>query len=108
MCEICAGRGGDRCSGNDPYANYDGAFRCLEKDGEIAFLKHTTIHEATLDNPALKSRQVPVLHVNKRDTCIRKGNLRRIEWVVKAVNDQNDELDAIDGKQARTCCFSLM
>ncbi|XP_022703408.1 melanotransferrin-like isoform X2 [Varroa jacobsoni] len=56
MCEICAGRGGDRCSGNDPYANYDGAFRCLEKDGEIAFLKHTTIHEATLDNPALKSR----------------------------------------------------
>lgn len=50
LCQICIGRiPGDRCTPADPYAGFEGAFRCLIEAGEIAFLKHTTIHEM-LDN----------------------------------------------------------
>lgn len=31
----------------DPYAGYEGAFRCLVEVGEIAFLQHTTVDEMT-------------------------------------------------------------
>lgn len=46
LCQLCIGPvPGGRCTDNDPYAGYEGAFRCLLEAGEIAFLKHTTLQE---------------------------------------------------------------
>lgn len=39
MCSLCK----EGCSGSDPYANYDGAIRCLAEVGEVAFVKHSSI-----------------------------------------------------------------
>lgn len=46
LCLLCIGKiPGGRCTDSDPYAGYDGAFRCLLEAGEIAFLKHNTVPE---------------------------------------------------------------
>lgn len=46
LCSLCIGKiPGGRCTDADPYAGYDGAFRCLLEAGEIAFLKHNTVEE---------------------------------------------------------------
>ncbi|XP_054721697.1 melanotransferrin-like [Uloborus diversus] len=47
MCDLCAGDTGTRCTGSDPYANFDGAFQCFVNGSDIAFLKHTTVDEMT-------------------------------------------------------------
>lgn len=48
LCSLCIGKvPGEKCTYQDPYAGYEGAFRCLVEAGEIAFLVHTTIHEMT-------------------------------------------------------------
>lgn len=36
---------GGKCTHRDPYAGFEGAFRCLLEAGDVAFLKHTTISE---------------------------------------------------------------
>lgn len=46
LCSLCIGKiPGGRCTDADPYAGYDGAFRCLLEAGEVAFLKHNTVEE---------------------------------------------------------------
>ncbi|KAI5713494.1 hypothetical protein M8J76_000517 [Diaphorina citri] len=46
LCELCIGRvPGEKCTTADPYAGFEGAFRCLVDKGEVAFLKHTTVQE---------------------------------------------------------------
>lgn len=46
LCLLCIGKiPGGRCTDSDPYAGYDGAFRCLLEAGEVAFLKHNTVPE---------------------------------------------------------------
>ncbi|KAK7866940.1 hypothetical protein R5R35_014716 [Gryllus longicercus] len=56
LCQICIGRiPGERCTPKDPYAGFEGAFRCLMESGEIAFLKHTTVEEMTRKNPRFPS-----------------------------------------------------
>ncbi|KOC70364.1 Serotransferrin [Habropoda laboriosa] len=48
LCKLCIGKlPGGRCTTSDPYAGYEGAFRCLVEAGEIAFLVHTTVNEMT-------------------------------------------------------------
>lgn len=48
LCKICTGKvPGGKCTPADPYAGYDGAFKCLVEAGEIAFLIHTTVQEMT-------------------------------------------------------------
>lgn len=48
LCELCTGKiPGGRCTSADPYAGYQGAFRCLVEAGDVAFLKHTTVTEMT-------------------------------------------------------------
>ncbi|OAD60207.1 Melanotransferrin [Eufriesea mexicana] len=43
LCKLCVGKlPGGKCTTSDPYAGYEGAFRCLVEVGEIAFLVHTT------------------------------------------------------------------
>ena len=42
MCSLCA----SNCAGNEPYAGFLGAFRCLLQRGEVAFLKHNTVQMA--------------------------------------------------------------
>ncbi|KAK9877031.1 hypothetical protein WA026_016058 [Henosepilachna vigintioctopunctata] len=50
LCQLCIGKvPGGRCTNSDPYAGYEGAFRCLLEAGEIAFLKHTTALELIRD-----------------------------------------------------------
>ncbi|XP_075238326.1 transferrin 2 [Lycorma delicatula] len=46
LCALCIGKvPGGKCTSADPYAGFEGAFRCLVEKGEIAFLKHTTVQE---------------------------------------------------------------
>ncbi|KAF5292435.1 hypothetical protein FQA39_LY13982 [Lamprigera yunnana] len=46
LCRLCIGKvPGGKCTDSDPYAGFEGAFRCLLEVGEIAFLKHTTVEE---------------------------------------------------------------
>ncbi|XP_046819828.1 melanotransferrin isoform X1 [Vespa crabro] len=48
LCKLCIGKAPtDKCTNADPYAGYEGAFRCLVNAGEIAFLVHTTVQEMT-------------------------------------------------------------
>ena len=46
LCQLCIGKvPGGKCTDSDPYAGYEGAFRCLLEVGDVAFLKHTTVDE---------------------------------------------------------------
>ncbi|XP_033335223.2 transferrin 2 [Megalopta genalis] len=46
LCKLCIGKiPGERCTSADPYAGYEGAFRCLVEAGEIAFLVNSTVDE---------------------------------------------------------------
>lgn len=48
LCELCIGAvPGGKCTSADPYAGFEGAFKCLVESGDIAFLKHTTVQEMT-------------------------------------------------------------
>ncbi|XP_071485695.1 melanotransferrin-like [Diadema antillarum] len=50
LCNQCRGTGDRHCarSGAEPYYGYAGAFRCLaEGQGDVAFVKHTTVAENT-------------------------------------------------------------
>ncbi|XP_076293770.1 transferrin 2 [Lasioglossum baleicum] len=57
LCKLCIGKiPGDRCTSADPYAGYDGAFKCLIETGEIAFLVHSTVDEMIFDYKDLVKR----------------------------------------------------
>ncbi|KAM8952543.1 serotransferrin-B-like isoform 2-T2 [Pelodytes ibericus] len=46
LCKLCIGKEKNNCARNtnEPYYNYDGAFRCLQDGkGEVAFVKETTV-----------------------------------------------------------------
>ena len=59
LCKLCIGEiPGGRCTESDPYAGYEGAFRCLLEVGEIAFLVHTTVHEMTSTNFDLSTLKI--------------------------------------------------
>lgn len=46
LCQLCIGKvPGGKCTPKDPYAGFEGAFRCLLEAGDIAFVKHTTVQE---------------------------------------------------------------
>lgn len=65
LCSLCIGKvPGGKCTYQDPYAGYEGAFRCLVEAGEIAFLVHTTVHEmtsTTFDFISVKKEQFELL-----------------------------------------------
>ncbi|KAK9296260.1 hypothetical protein QLX08_009683 [Tetragonisca angustula] len=65
LCKLCIGKiSGERCTTADPYAGYEGAFRCLVEAGEIAFLVHTTVDEmtsTTFDFNSVKKEQFELL-----------------------------------------------
>ena len=46
LCAICGSNiPGVKCTSNDPYSGYQGAISCLLDQGEVAFVKHTSIRE---------------------------------------------------------------
>ncbi|XP_020296181.1 melanotransferrin [Pseudomyrmex gracilis] len=65
LCRLCIGRiPGGKCTNQDPYSGYEGAFRCLVEAGEIAFLVHTTVQEmtsTTFDFSSVKKEQFELL-----------------------------------------------
>nr|XP_027202008.1 melanotransferrin-like [Dermatophagoides pteronyssinus] len=42
ICQLCESK---KCSGNDFYANFEGAFNCLRSKGDVAFVKHTIVDQ---------------------------------------------------------------
>ncbi|XP_012527249.1 melanotransferrin [Monomorium pharaonis] len=65
LCSLCIGKvPGGKCTNQDPYSGYEGAFRCLVEVGEIAFLVHTTVQEmtsTTFDFSSVKKDQFELL-----------------------------------------------
>uniref|UniRef100_A0A8D0EAQ5 Transferrin-like domain-containing protein n=1 Tax=Salvator merianae TaxID=96440 RepID=A0A8D0EAQ5_SALMN len=44
LCRLCAGKGAEKCSRNDPYSGYSGAFECLRSGGgDVAYVKEATV-----------------------------------------------------------------
>ena len=69
LCKLCIGEiPGGRCTTADPYADYEGAFRCLLEVGDIAFLFHTTVLEMTSTNFDLST-------FNSFRRCLSKNSL---------------------------------
>uniref|UniRef100_A0A8C5MGX6 Melanotransferrin n=1 Tax=Leptobrachium leishanense TaxID=445787 RepID=A0A8C5MGX6_9ANUR len=59
LCELCSGSGTSKCNldSNEPYYDYNGAFRCLaEGAGEVAFIKHSTVFENSDGKYSLQSQ----------------------------------------------------
>lgn len=56
LCQLCIGKvPGGKCTSSDPYAGFDGAFRCLLEAGDIAFLRHNTVEELTAQDMEFSS-----------------------------------------------------
>ncbi|XP_063264779.1 ovotransferrin-like [Prinia subflava] len=52
LCQLCKGSGGvppEKCvaSSHEQYYGYTGALRCLVEQGDVAFIRHTTVEENT-------------------------------------------------------------
>ncbi|VEL16805.1 unnamed protein product [Protopolystoma xenopodis] len=49
LCEMCQSGGSDKCQRDNKefYYGDSGAFRCLIESGDIAFVRHTTVHADT-------------------------------------------------------------
>ena len=46
ICENCAGKLDARCTSNDPYSGYVGAFNCMSSGvGDVAFIRHSTLKQ---------------------------------------------------------------
>ncbi|XP_068135416.1 melanotransferrin isoform X2 [Hyperolius riggenbachi] len=63
LCDLCKGDGSGQhiCvnNGNETYQGYDGAFRCLVEGGDVAFVKHSTVHDNSDGiNPAAWAKDV--------------------------------------------------
>ncbi|XP_046384399.1 melanotransferrin [Ischnura elegans] len=73
LCQLCGGHSpGQKCTEADPYAGYEGAFRCLVEAGDVAFLKHTTVETVTgsgIDLASVSDRDFELLCLdgNRRD-----------------------------------------
>ena len=51
VCENCQGDIEDFCTANDPFAGYDGAFKCMaSNEGEVAFVRHFTVFQSAQNN----------------------------------------------------------
>lgn len=58
LCSLCIGKiPGGKCTARDPYAGFEGAFRCLLEAGDVAFLKHTTVNEMVASKEFSKLKQ---------------------------------------------------
>ncbi|XP_014218149.1 melanotransferrin [Copidosoma floridanum] len=74
LCELCIGKiPGGKCTKADPYAGYEGAFKCLVDVGDVAFLVHTTVDEMTSTNFELHS-----IKKEKYELLCRNGSRRDI------------------------------
>ena len=47
---------GVHCTSQDIHAGYLGAFKCLVKGGDIAFVKHNTVQRALLEHPDINQQ----------------------------------------------------
>ena len=66
MCNLCSGYGDEHCTTSDPYAGYDGAFRCLESGiGDIAFVRDNTVEQMLKNNSNAMSVSFQASHKEK-------------------------------------------
>ncbi|KAK0159654.1 hypothetical protein PV327_010748 [Microctonus hyperodae] len=82
LCKLCIGEiPGGICTSADPYADYEGAFKCLVEAGEIAFLVHTTVGEMTSTNFQYESLTKEHFQLLCRDGTRRSvDNYRDCNW----------------------------
>lgn len=74
MCALCTGKVPlGKCTSADPYAGFEGAFRCLLEAGDIAFLKHTTVHEM------IRSKQFRSVEASRFELLCKDGSRRPVE-----------------------------
>ena len=58
ICKNCQGDPAEFCTSMDPFAGYDGAFKCMASGtGDIAFVRHFT-PDVMLKNSTLYKRNV--------------------------------------------------
>ncbi|KAF5830738.1 hypothetical protein DUNSADRAFT_14099 [Dunaliella salina] len=50
LCKLCKGD----CTSTDPYAGYEGALYCMDQEGDIAFVKHSTVRDYDASDDADK------------------------------------------------------
>uniref|UniRef100_A0A182HQQ4 Transferrin-like domain-containing protein n=1 Tax=Anopheles arabiensis TaxID=7173 RepID=A0A182HQQ4_ANOAR len=81
LCSLCTGVvPGGKCTPTDPYAGFEGAFRCLVEAGDVAFLKHTTVEEM------VDSGFIPGVTVDQFELLCRDGTrqpvsqYRQCDW----------------------------
>uniref|UniRef100_A0A1Q3FHF5 Putative lactotransferrin n=1 Tax=Culex tarsalis TaxID=7177 RepID=A0A1Q3FHF5_CULTA len=73
LCHLCTGKvPGEKCTPKDPYAGFEGAFRCLVEKGEIAFVKHTTVNEM------VESGLIPGVTVDQFELLCKDGSRKPI------------------------------
>lgn len=73
LCHLCTGKvPGEKCTPKDPYAGFEGAFRCLVEKGEIAFVKHTTVNEM------VESGLIPGVTVDQFELLCKDGSRKPV------------------------------
>uniref|UniRef100_A0AAR5PBB6 Transferrin-like domain-containing protein n=1 Tax=Dendroctonus ponderosae TaxID=77166 RepID=A0AAR5PBB6_DENPD len=71
LCRLCTGSiPGKWCTDADPYAGFNGAFRCLLETGEVAFLKHTSVPEL------IKTKEFSGVRQEQFDLLCKDGSRR--------------------------------
>ncbi|XP_052772422.1 melanotransferrin-like [Mya arenaria] len=72
VCELCRGSGEEKCTSSDPHAGFDGALRCLNNGGEVAFVRHDTVmtnDPASAENYQLVCSDLTSRGVDEFESC---------------------------------------
>ena len=82
VCGNCRGGYEDYCTGNDPYAGYEGAFQCMaSRAGDVAFVRDTTIAQATANstyNPEV-SNVITDGNVGSKKDCYKNRYIQNVD-----------------------------
>ncbi|XP_064601903.1 melanotransferrin-like [Liolophura sinensis] len=78
VCAMCTGVGEEWCSSDDPYAGYDGAFKCLAHGvGDIAWVRDSTVSQM-VKSGGFKAENYRLLCPNGNKESV--DNFKNCEW----------------------------